>query len=272
MRQYTANQLQILGAIAHDAHHSALTSLSVTNLIALPPYFFQCDTFAESLSTLKSLSLSFVHNEVFENAFDNINGGIDIIYGDMYPPIETEPTKWNLTTLTLICIQEVDYLQQVDLSHANFPHLSSLYLENITFRPLGFGPPSGDGHTLVSNEAGSVEEFIIRHKASLRTLTLDRCLSSYSTYRSPEARRDWSTIWERFSHELTHLVDFDYEMAEPSQSMGDGDVPTLGYGEILDTNGIYFCQDLDDAEMAERDQDALEKLTQVVEEREQMVV
>jgi hypothetical protein len=269
--QLYASQLHIWGGIVRNAHLTALTSLTVTDLIQLPEHFFECDMFAESLSALKSLSVSFVYDADFEETFSY--GGDIVFPDDAYPPMANS-TQWDLASLTLNCMQEVDYISRVDLSHLHFQHLSSLFLENITFRPLGFGPPRGpDAHTEVSNDAGAVEEFIIRHKASLHALTLNRCLSSYSTHRSPEGRRDWSTIWERLSRELLHLVDFSCEMTDPNPFMlEDSDSLTLGYGDIDDNTGMYFCQNLDDSEMAKRDDNALEKLVQIVEERKGIVV
>jgi len=157
----------------------------------------------------------------------------------------------------------------MDLSTLYFPRLSSLFLENITFRPPSFGPPSIYSITKTSNEPGPEEEFIIRHSTSLRTLEMILCLSSYSTYRTPDGRRDWSTIWDRFSRELVHLVDFFVEMADQTVLHVDS-YTNLGYGDILEESGMYFLQDLENPAVEKKDAVALERLLHLIDERKRL--
>ncbi|KAF8429435.1 hypothetical protein L210DRAFT_3563354 [Boletus edulis BED1] len=78
----------------------------------------------------------------------------------------------------------------------NGPLSSLLPLSNANLKSLNIvfdHTPSADG----------IEEFIVRHKASLRRLELHAC-SSYVPSISTPIRR-WSTIWKRFEEELESL-------------------------------------------------------------------
>jgi hypothetical protein len=116
----------------------------------------------------------------------------------------------NLKSLVLRSPQGLYHSLNTQLRSSNYPALETLVLENIVFDPT----PSVDG----------IEEFIVRHRASLRRLELYSC-SSYVPSISTPIRR-WSTIWKRLEKELVSLTEIVVEDAHQGYALLDG---TSGY-------------------------------------------
>lgn len=120
------------------------------------------------------------------------------------------PSNANLKSLVLRSTQGPYHSFSTRLRSYNYPSLETLILENIVFDPT----PSVDG----------IEEFIIRHKASLRHLELRLCASYVPSLSTPIRR--WSTIWKRFEEELVSLREIVVGDAYQGYALLDG---TSGY-------------------------------------------
>ncbi|KAG1744941.1 uncharacterized protein EDB91DRAFT_1246471 [Suillus paluster] len=178
---FTNRQLTVTHAIYHGMKTSRLSSLSLNNVVMMPA---SCYDFVSSLtnSPLSSLSLSVVPNAEISawSGSKDINGSL----GALLPP-----SNVTLKSLVLRSPQGPYHSLTTQLSSCHYPALESLVLENIVFDQT----PSAD----------SVEEFVLRHKNSLRRLELQSCASHVGAPLFDA--RPWSSIWQRWAAELTGL-------------------------------------------------------------------
>ncbi|KAG1824740.1 uncharacterized protein BJ212DRAFT_1322158 [Suillus subaureus] len=178
---FTNRQLTVTHAIYHAMKTSRMTSLSLNNVVMMPPSRYD---FVSSLtnSPLSHLSLSVVPNADISawSGSKDINGSL----GALLPLSNT-----TLKSLALRSPQGPYHSLETKLSSFHYPSLESLVLENTIFDQT----PSPDG----------VEEFVIRQKSGLRHLELRSC-ASYVASPSFDARL-WSSIWQRWATELTSL-------------------------------------------------------------------
>jgi len=93
----------------------------------------------------------------------------------------------NLKSLVLRSPQGLYHSLTTQLRSFHYPSLETLVLENIVFDHT----PLADG----------IEEFIVRHKTTLRRLELRSCASYVPNSATPI--RKWSNIWKRLDAELT---------------------------------------------------------------------
>lgn len=94
-----------------------------------------------------------------------------------------------LTTLALNIDPDYGFIPCLDVQPLHFPLLTSLSLCHFLFGHSGQGP-----HDL--------DDFVVRHKMTLRSLTLDSCPMLFDEW-GPELL--WSEIWQRFQTELENL-------------------------------------------------------------------
>lgn len=178
---FADRQLTVIHAIYHAMKKSRMTSLSLNNVVMMPPSRYD---FVSSFtnSPLSHLSLSVVPNADISawSGSKDINGSL----GALLPL-----SNGTLKSLELRSPQGPYHSLETRLSSFHYPSLQSLVLENIVFDPT----PSSDG----------VEEFVIRQKSCLQQLELRSC-ASYVANPSFDTRL-WSNIWQRWAAELTSL-------------------------------------------------------------------
>ncbi|KAG2119444.1 hypothetical protein DEU56DRAFT_120374 [Suillus clintonianus] len=178
---FTSRQLTVIHSIYHAMETSRMSSLSLNNVVMMPAL---CYDFVSTLtnSPLSHLSVSVVPNADISawSGSKDINGSLGALL-----PLSNATLK----SLVLRSPQGPYYSVKTQLSSFHYPSLESLVLENIILDQT----PSADG----------VEEFVLRHKNSLRRLELRSC-TSYVASPSVDARL-WSSIWERWTAELTSL-------------------------------------------------------------------
>jgi hypothetical protein len=115
-----------------------------------------------------------------------------------------------LTSLEIRSPSGLYHNPSTQLSAYTYPSLRHLVLENITFNHVTSG--------------GELEEFILRHKNTLRKLEIRSCASYIQSMTAPI--RKWSAIWERLEQDLTALE----EIAVNSEDCGYAVLhPTEGY-------------------------------------------
>ena len=199
---FTNRQIAVLHAVHHAIKSSCIRSLIVNNVILMSS---ACYDFVSSVtnSPLHHFSMSIVANSELGawSGSKALNGSISSLL---------PPSNANLKTLVLRSPQGLYHSLNTQLRSSNYPTLETLVLENIVFDPT----PSVDG----------IEEFIVRHKASLRRLELHSC-SSYVPSTSTPIRR-WSTIWKRLEEELVSLTEIVVDDAYQGYALLDG---TSGY-------------------------------------------
>ncbi|KAG0696361.1 hypothetical protein DFH29DRAFT_813067 [Suillus ampliporus] len=223
---FTNRQLTVIHAIYNSMKTSRMKSLSLNNVVMMPA---SCYDFVSSLtnSPLSNLSLSVVPNADISawSGSKDINGSL----GALLPP-----SNVTLKSLVLRSPQGPYHSLTTQLSSLNYPSLESLMLENIVFDQT----PSAVG----------IEEFVLRHKSSLRRLELRSC-ASYVGAPSFNAR-PWSSIWQRWAAELTGLREL----------VVDGD---SGY-VVLDAEWGYVTYKLISAMTVESDSSSLQMFHDVV--------
>jgi len=199
---FTNRQIAVLHAVHHTIKSSCIRSLTVNNVILMSS---ACYDFVLSVtnSPLQHFSMSIVANSELGawSGSKALNGSIS----SLLPPSNT-----NLKTLVLRSPQGLYHSLNTQLRSSNYPALETLVLENIVFDPT----PSVDG----------IEEFIVRHKASLRRLELHSCSSYVPSTSTPI--RTWSTIWKRLEEELVSLTEIVVDNAHQGYALLDG---TSGY-------------------------------------------
>jgi hypothetical protein len=199
---FTNRQIAVLHAVHHTMKSSCIRSLTVNNVILMSS---ACYDFVLSVtnSPLQHFSMSIVANSELGawSGSKALNGSIS----SLLPPSNT-----NLKTLVLRSPQGLYHSLNTQLRSSNYPALETLVLENIVFDPT----PSVDG----------IEEFIVRHKASLRRLELHSCSSYVPSTSTPI--RTWSTIWKRLEEELVSLTEIVVDNAHQGYALLDG---TSGY-------------------------------------------
>lgn len=98
---------------------------------------------------------------------------------------------------------------------------------------------------------GSIEEFIVNHKATLKKLEIKRCLMLYET---GGGSRLWSEMWERLNAELVELVDL-VVLADST----DDTVPLKYSSRTISDTPHYF-----QSSRIEKDMAALERFNETV--------
>ncbi|KAG1744938.1 uncharacterized protein EDB91DRAFT_1121698 [Suillus paluster] len=178
---FTNRQLTVTNAIYHGMNTSRLSSLSLNNVVMMPA---SCYDFVSSLTNppVSHLSFTVVPNAEISawSGSKDINGSL----GALLPP-----SNVILKSLVLRSPQGPYHSLTTQLSSFHYPALESLVLENIVFDQT----PSADG----------IEEFVLRHKSSLRRLELRSCASHVGAPLFDA--RPWSSIWQRWAAELTGL-------------------------------------------------------------------
>ncbi|KAI6001522.1 hypothetical protein F5J12DRAFT_842699 [Pisolithus orientalis] len=149
------------------------------------PYWFTTSyDFVRSLtdSPLTHLSISVVSNsELFAwSGSKTLNGSVEA-----FLPVPND----RLTSLEIKSPRGLYHSPSTHFSAHTYPSLRCMVLENIVLDDA----TSTDG----------VEEFILRHKNSLKKLEMKSCMNYIQSIATPV--RKWATIWERLREELTEL-------------------------------------------------------------------
>ncbi|KAH0834652.1 hypothetical protein J3R83DRAFT_10162 [Lanmaoa asiatica] len=180
---FTNRQIVVLHAVHHAMKSSCIRSLTLNNVVLMSS---ACYDFVSSVtnSPLHHFSMSVVANSEL-----GAWSGSKALNGSLSSPLPA--SNANLKSLVLRSPQGLYHSLNTQLRSSHYPALETLVLENIVFDPT----PSADG----------IEEFIIRHKASLRRLELRSCSSYVPSITTPIRR--WSKIWKRLEEELVSLTE-----------------------------------------------------------------
>ncbi|KAF9237728.1 hypothetical protein BU15DRAFT_75716 [Melanogaster broomeanus] len=198
---FTDRQVIVLHAVHHAMKSSSVRSLSLNNIILRASASYD---FVSSLtnSPLHHFSMSVVANSELGDwsGSKTLNGSL----GSLLPVPST-----NLKSLVLRSPQGPYHSLTTQLRSFHYPSLETLVLENIVFDPT----PLPDG----------IEEFVVRHKATLRRLELHSCASYVPNSATPI--RKWSSIWKRLDEELS-LSELVADSAQQGYALLD---PARGY-------------------------------------------
>ncbi|KIK94011.1 hypothetical protein PAXRUDRAFT_12313 [Paxillus rubicundulus Ve08.2h10] len=178
---FTTRQTTVLHAVHHAMKSSPMRSLSLNNVVLMSPSYYD---FVSSLeqSPLHHFSMSVVANSELGvwSGSKALNNSLSSLL-----PVSS-PT---LKSLVLRSPQGLYHSLASQLRSFEYSSLETLVLEKIVFDHTPF--------------ADAIEEFIIRHKDTLRRLEIRSCASYVPSATTPIRR--WATIWKRLEEELTSL-------------------------------------------------------------------
>ena len=130
------------------------------------------------------------------------------------------PARNTLTKLHLGSVRESsDTCLPIRLNGLCFSNLTELTLTNLIFRKR------------------SLEDFIMRHRTTLKCLILDRCVIYVYKAQTLGFQRRWYHLWERFEQVMTELVRFEGKGLGYVKRSGEKEV-CLQYDEIAMQNLI----------------------------------
>ncbi|OBZ72951.1 hypothetical protein A0H81_06825 [Grifola frondosa] len=183
---YFSLQWTLPMALVNKPHPQTLTSLTLKNLLPLPFVFYETEAFARVLSSLRHLSISM-------HGLDFHAHGTEAMWSLMWsrtiPLRVLTPPQPQLTSLILISDQPVGVVPLMDLSGLFYPALRRLTMGGMTF-----------------DEHRCMEDFIVRHRATLNSLVLDSCPMFFGTT-AGAPHRSWATVCARFQETLENLVE-----------------------------------------------------------------
>lgn len=185
--KYVVQQFSVLDALSvvGETPPQPLKTLSLHNLLPCPEPSMMEESFKRLVESLEDLTLS-VHrarsldNQDFWEAF----------WQEYLPEYVLAPAQ-SLTSLSITSDQPVgSEWPGIDFSILNFPALRRLKLGGFCF-----------------DTSSRLEDFIIKHQATLTSLVLDSCpMHTGDDFRNKTPRRKWSQVFVRFDEELTGLT------------------------------------------------------------------
>jgi hypothetical protein len=198
LSRYQRLQFDIFeGLVCNPNPLPALQSLHINAWFALRDDLYAEAPFNRIVASLRDLRLN-VQDTDYKSVDDKFTAHDFWIF--VIGPHVLQPAV-NLTSLAIERNAEFGSLIRLDLSSITYPCLTSLSLSNFTWDDTRLNPQE------VSLEA---EDFIVRHGKTLEKLKLHSCTISIPYNRSTPAR-SWENVWNRFTDELTKLVDLDVE-------------------------------------------------------------
>ena len=203
-------QWTILSAISSQSPLPHLSSFEIQGLMAFHSTHYELPSFARLLSSVTRLhiapDLGPLQDSRFRDPF--IAFWEQVIQLDVLSSV-----SHSLTSFALHSNIDVGIVPRLDFSQVNLPALRSLSLEKILF-----------------NEETHIEDFIVRHKKTMKKLWFTECRIAVDNVEG-DAPRQWSQIWEHFEGELKALVLLDvrselhYDSSDDSIIIGYSDGP-----------------------------------------------
>jgi hypothetical protein len=155
----------------------------------------------------------------------------------------------NLTSLAMKSSVEFASLSRLDLNSITIPSLAELSFTNFVW---------DDGIAYPQRVIPEAEDFIVRHKNTLKRLELHNCKISVPQDRSTPVH-SWAAVWNRFAKELTVLVNlavtYNFKMRYACFNQG------YSFGSDSDSTSSSFLAG------TEQDTPALEALIEITLER-----
>ena len=186
-------QWHVLGAIAHNPNPlPTLQSLTIDKWLAIPHSLYAEAPFARIVASLRHLRFM-VDADDHENA-DNeepfLKFWCQVVERNVLQLAE------NLESLDMD--SSLGFGRSFDFSLFSFPRLTALSLRRVIW---------GEGTAIGGPPLSGVENFVARHGKTLRKFELRNCAINVPKGRDTPVRC-WAAVWNRFSNELTELVNF----------------------------------------------------------------
>lgn len=184
----STDQWAILSTILGQHPLPRLTFLSIRNLTPFHDPIFDLPAFRDLFVLLDYLSISLHHGRSPQRRFRDsfVEFWQHAVQHQVLNTLASHPQS--LTEFSLHSDIDVGIVAKIDFSDLHFPALTFISLTGILF-----------------NEETHVEDFIVRHKRTLRTLSLQSCnIAIHDPIQGPP--RFWSQIYTRFADVLEELM------------------------------------------------------------------
>ena len=236
-------QKAVIASIASDPYPSTVKSLSLTNVVGVEDNAFESSAFQTVVSSLQSLSISTIAPEYESGCDFQLRHWYNAFWQSTIPKRFLVPAESSLTSLSLGSDVLIGPIDEFNINHYFFPRLSSLKLSHFLFCWC------------------PVDEFILKHKATLQKLELRNCemYVSHLSARSSAPPRHWSDVYNNFQAQLTKL-----EELMVVTSTWRNEFHGLLYSEMGDESDFY---QVELEEESEKDATALEELRAAVASR-----
>jgi hypothetical protein len=233
-------QKSVLASLTSEPCPSTIKDLSLAHLICVDDGTYETPAFQSDISSLHDLSFSTVSN-IKPGCLAAFLHWHEEFWGSTVSERFLVPAQSSLTSLSLGGDEYIGDTGVLDINACYFPQLTSLRLRRIVFSMFH-----------------AVDDFIIKHRATLRRLELeDNGINTTDDYY-------WSNVWERFQIELTVLEKLvvhrtDYIGVRCCQP-------------YIRLDGSWIFEIYDEGREQKEDADALEKLQATVELRKPLTV
>ena len=205
MSQYQLLQFDVFEGLASNPNPlPALQSLHINAWFAMPDDLYSKAPFKRIIASLRDLRFNVQDTDIGGDE-DNFTALTDRctapdFWTDVIGPHVLQPAV-NLTSLAMESSIEFGSLILLNLGSITYPCLTSLSLSSFVWDDTREDP------RVVALQA---KDFIVRHGKTLKKLELHGCTISIPHTRSTPVR-SWTAVWNRFTDELTELVDLDVE-------------------------------------------------------------
>jgi hypothetical protein len=238
----------ILNILASRGIAPSLKALTLQDMTDTPKSRYHSLGMRSFLSNLTELTISTTRVTKYEPVY-NAGNPRPICSANTVPLHFLAPAQSNLTCLTLCCQRPNAITTHIDLDPINFPHLKSL-----SFCRVYFG-----GNT-------TVENFILRHAATMVHLTLHGCMMRVGFHAAGlPMSPSWCDVYTKFERVLTRLEIFSLYPLQSHAMLACGDVsPRLNYMDYL---GLYPFPRVFGRAVRTADEEARKSLLRSIEER-----
>ncbi|KAI0317348.1 hypothetical protein OF83DRAFT_150734 [Amylostereum chailletii] len=222
--------------------HPSLRSLTIKNLLPFPHTAYTKPGWAGFMASLHHLSVSVIHEE--KSSYFRVHY---IKFWDAFSTCFLRHATALRSFVLKVDLFIGGGVPTIDFGALASAHLTSLKLKHVMFAET------------VWRGLGSIEDCILRHKSTLRTLTLLGCVMMRGV--TPVL---WADVWDRFSGELEALMVLDVVFERPKRTRPRTDKQTKYVR--LDPNSRYMPA-REDPPGNERDLPALNACLETVKAR-----
>ncbi|TFK86948.1 hypothetical protein K466DRAFT_132381 [Polyporus arcularius HHB13444] len=239
-------QSVVIQSLVRNTDLPHIRTLTLRNLIPFPFAWYEEAGFARLLENVEHLSVSAHGMNNLHAPGQNTEQLWEWMWQEIVPIRLLVPPQRQLTSLSITSDQPVE---RVDLSGLFYPALQHLALGGVTF-----------------SFARRIEDFVVRHRRTLMSLTLDSCPMHIAGGLGPPDRT-WAEVCDRFNEELQVLIELEVTLRTKwgLDNMERSSQMRLTYE--MSSTGFGYDRGWDCEEFEAADRPALDRLVAAVQSR-----